>query len=54
MTEHERRLIVVESDHGAERGWARVFGALFIIVMAIGIVDHTLTVLFTTVAAWFS
>jgi hypothetical protein len=53
MREHERRLIVVESDHGAGRGWAKISGTLFVIIMAIGVVDHTLTVLFTTIATWF-
>lgn len=53
MKEHERRLIVVDSDHGADRGWAKFFGTLFVIIMTIGIIDHALTALANDVARWF-
>lgn len=53
MKDAGRRLIVVETDGRVGQGWAKVFGTLFIILMAIGIIDHTLTSAVNSIWAWF-
>jgi hypothetical protein len=50
----EHRIIVVEEDRKTSEGWAKVFGMLFLIVMALALADRCLTVVWATVAAWLN
>jgi hypothetical protein len=54
MSGEHRRIIVVEDDHKTNDGWAKVFGAIFIIVFVIALIDHNLTLASMAVSAWFN
>lgn len=47
----ERRIIVVEEDRKSGEGWGKVFGMLFLVVMALALVDRAFTVAWTTISA---
>jgi hypothetical protein len=53
MHEGRRHVVIVEDNSKAEKGWAKLFGTVFVIVMAVAIVDHALTSMCATIAAWF-
>jgi hypothetical protein len=50
----ERRIIVVEEDRKTSEGWAKVFGMLFLVVMALALADRGLTLAWATVSAWLN
>jgi hypothetical protein len=50
----ERRIIVVEEDHKSGKGWGTVFGTLFLVVMALALLDRCFTVAWTAVAGWIN
>jgi hypothetical protein len=47
----ERRIIVVEEDRKSGEGWGKVFGTLFLLVMALALVDRGFTMVWVTVEA---
>jgi len=50
----EKRMIVVEEDRKSGDGIAGVFGVLIFIIMLLGLIDHSFTVAWTTLTAWFN
>ncbi len=50
----ERRIIMVEEDRKTSEGWAKVFGMLFLGVMALALADRCFTVAWATLAAWLN
>lgn len=50
----ERRIIVVEEDRKSGEGWGKVFGILFLVVMALALVDRGVTVAWAYLASLFN
>ncbi|WP_421405560.1 hypothetical protein [Agrobacterium fabrum] len=48
----ERRIIVVEDHRKSGEGWGKVFGTLFLVVMALALLDRGFTVVWRTLATW--
>lgn len=50
----DRRIIIVEEDSKGNEGWATAFGVVFVIVMAIALIDRGLTIAWAIVTSWFN
>jgi hypothetical protein len=50
----ERRIIIVEEDSKSSEGWAKVSSTVFVVVMAIALIDRGLTMAWATVVGWFN